>query len=86
MPEEAFCRAQGDGRYTLRPIARGPWDADSLHARVLAGLLGHELETRWSQGGFHCTRLTIDLYRLPTLAPGEVTSRAIRDGNRIRVI
>ncbi len=86
MPEEAFCRAEGDGRYTLNPIARGPWDADSLHARVLAGLFSHELEERWTEGGFHCSRLTIDLYRLPSLAPAEVTSRAIREGNRIRVI
>ena len=86
MPPEAFSRAEGDGRYTLNPVARGPWDANSLHARVLAGLFGHELETRWAEDGFHCARLTIDLYRLPSLALAEVTSRAIRKGNRIRVI
>lgn len=85
-PEEAFSRSEGDGRYTLNPIARGPWDAESLHARVLAGLLSHELELLWTAGGFHCARLTIDLYRLPSLAPAKITSRAIRDGNRIRVI
>ena len=86
MAAEAFTRAEGDGRYSFNRISRGPWDADSLHARVLAGLFGHELETRWSHGGFHCARLTLDLYRLPTLAPAEVTTRAVRDGNRIRVI
>jgi hypothetical protein len=86
MAAEAFCRPDGDGRYTFSPIARGPWDSNSLHARVLAGLFGHELETGWSGGGFHCARLTIDLYRLPTLAPATVASKAIRDGNRIRVV
>ncbi|MEO6397363.1 MAG: acyl-CoA thioesterase domain-containing protein [Tepidiformaceae bacterium] len=86
MSEEAFARSEGEGRYTLHAIARGPWDADSLHARVLAALLAHELELRWTEGGFHCARLTIDLYRLPTLAPAEITTRAVREGNRIRVI
>lgn len=86
MSDDAFCRQEGPGRYALDPISRGPWDADSLHARVLAGLLGHELEQKWAHGGFHCARLTIDLYRLPRLTPAEITTRAIRDGNRIRVI
>lgn len=86
MSAEAFCQAEGDGRYRFNPIARGPWGANSLHARVLAGLFGHELETHWSEGGFHCARLTIDLYRLPTLEGARVTSKAIREGNRIRVI
>lgn len=86
MEAEAFAIARGDGRYSLNKISRGPWDADSLHARVLAGLFGHELETNWSHGGFHCARMTLDLYRLPSLAPCEIAVRPVRDGNRIRVI
>lgn len=86
MEAEAFCQSDGPGRYIPRPDARGPWDPNSLHARVLAGLVGHEVDTRWSDGGFHCARLTIDLYRLPTLKPAEITSKAIREGNRIRVV
>jgi hypothetical protein len=86
MEAEAFCRADGPGHYTPNAVARGPWDATSLHARVLAGLVGHEVDTRWSDGDFHCARLTIDLYRLPKLTPAEITSRAIRDGDRIRAI
>jgi hypothetical protein len=86
MEAEAFCRSDGPGHYIPAPIARGPWDPNSLHARVLAGLMGHEVDTRWSHDGFHCARLTIDLYRLPTLKPAEIRSKAIRDGNRIRVI
>ena len=86
MGADAFTRAEGDGRYTIYPVSRGPWDANSLHARVLAGLFSHEIETRYSGDDFHCARLTIDLYRLPTLAPCEIKTRPIRDGNRIRVI
>lgn len=83
---EPFARADGPGRYIINPISRGPWDPNSLHARVLAGLFGHEVEIGYSEGGFHCARLTIDLYRLPPLTPAEITTRPIRDGNRIRVI
>jgi hypothetical protein len=86
MPSDAFTRASGPGTYTINPVSRGPWDPNSLHARVLAGLFGHEVETRYGHDDFHCARLTIDLYRLPTLAPSEVVTRPIRDGNRIRVI
>lgn len=86
MSNDAFCRQLGAGRYAISPISRGPWGENSLHARVLAGLMGHELEQSWSHGGFHCARLTIDLYRLPTLAPAEITASPVRDGNRIRVI
>jgi len=83
---DAFTTAAGEGRYTIHPVSRGPWDANSLHARVLAGLFGHEVETRFGSEEFHCARLTIDLYRLPTLAPCQVTCKPIRDGNRIRVV
>ena len=83
---DAFTNAAGDGQYTINPISRGPWGESSLHARVLAGLFGHEVESRFGSDEFHCARLTIDLYRLPTLAPCQVTSKAIRDGNRIRVV
>ncbi|MEO8540939.1 MAG: thioesterase family protein, partial [bacterium] len=86
MAAEAFARSDGPGRYIIDPVSRGPWDANSLHARVLAGLFGHEVETRFGGDGFHCARLTIDLYRLPTLAPCEIAVRPIREGNRIRVI
>lgn len=85
--QPSFTRAEGPGRYTVNPVSRGPWDPNSLHARVLAGLFGHEIETSYSAGGeFHVARLTIDLYRLPTLAPCEIASRYVREGNRIRVV
>ncbi len=86
MTATAFARADGPGRYIIHPVSRGPWDEKSLHARVAAGLFGHEIETTYGGDDFHCVRLTIDLYRLPTLAPCEITHRLIRDGNRIRVV
>jgi len=86
MAGEPFLRPLGDSRFAPNPVARGPWSATSLHARVLAGLFAHEIESRWLQPGFRCARLTVDLYRLPSLAPGEVSSRVVRDGNRICVV
>ena len=86
MSAEAFTRADGPGRYIVNRVSRGPWDQNSLHARVLAGLFGHEIEIGYAGDGFHVARLTIDLYRLPTLAPCEITSRYVREGNRIRVV
>lgn len=75
-----------DGQFVPNDICRGPWDPNSLHGRVVAGLLAHEIEQRWIDPAFHCARLTVDLYRLPPFAPAEVQSRVVRDGNRIRVV
>ena len=86
MAAEAFTRADGPGHYVVNRISRGPWDPNSLHARVLAGLFGHEVEIGYGGDNFHVARLTIDLYRLPTLAPCEIASRYVREGNRIRVV
>ena len=84
--DSAFTRSDGPGRYILSKLCRGPWDEKSLHARVLAGLLGHETEINHGGDGFHCARLTIDLYRLPPLTPCEITTKPIREGGRIRVV
>ena len=86
MDAEPFTRADGPGRYLFNGISRGPWDPNSLHARVLAGLISHEIELAYTGDDFHCARLTIDLYRLPKLTPAEITTRAVRQGGRIRVI
>jgi hypothetical protein len=66
--------------------ARGPWDPNSLHGRVVIGLLGHVIEQRHGAEGFVPARLTVDMFRLPTLAPIEVTTRMVRDGLRIKVV
>src|SRR5690606_15579914 len=62
-----------------------PWDPNSMHGRVLGGLLGRELEQRYCDDDFQFTRLTVDLFRLPPLEPVEVRSELVREGNRIRV-
>jgi hypothetical protein len=64
----------------------GPWDPKSLHGRVIIGLLAFVIEQRHGAEGFVPARLTVDMFRLPSLAPIEVTSRIIRDGLRIKVI
>lgn len=84
-PTPFFSLAAG-GRLAPNDISRGPWDPNTLHGRVLAGALAHEMETRWGMPGFRPARLTVDMYRVPPFAPVHVVSRLVREGNRIRVI
>jgi hypothetical protein len=65
--------------------AQGPWNPQSLHGRVIAGLLGRSLERNHDAEAFHCARLTVDLFRLPPMAPLQVRTEMVREGNRIRV-
>src|SRR5437762_4556143 len=85
MSNEPFFRIDGD-HYVPTPAARGPWNPKSLHGRVIAGLLGAEIERLHGDPAFMPARLTVDMYRLPDLSPVEVTTRVVRDGNRIKVI
>ena len=85
MANEPFFRIDGD-HYVPTPASRGPWDPNSLHGRVIAGLLGAEIERRHGDPGFMPARLTVDMYRLPDLSPVEVTTRVVREGKRIKVI
>ena len=68
------------------PVASGPWDPNSLHGRVIIGLLAFAIEQRHGADDFVPARLTVDMFRLPTLAPIEVTTKLIRDGLRIKVV
>jgi acyl-CoA thioesterase len=86
MARAPFFRIDEQGRFVPGDICRGPWDRNSLHGRVVAGLLAHEIESRRGDPAFHMARLTVDLYRMPPFAPAEVSSRVVRDGNRIRVV
>ena len=85
MSEEPFFVREGD---LLRPtpVSRGPWSETSLHGRVVIGLLAREIERAHGGEDFMPARLTVDMYRLPDLSPVEVTTRAVRDGKRIKVI
>jgi hypothetical protein len=48
-------------------VANGPWDPESLHGRVVIGLLAFEIEQRLGAEEFVPTRLTVDMFRLPKL-------------------
>ena len=85
MSNEPFFLRDGD-RFAPQPISRGPWNPNSLHGRVVIGLLGAEIERRHGGPDFMPARLTVDMYRLPDLSPAEVVTRVIRDGKRIKVI
>ena len=74
------------GAFLPTDAARGPWDPKSLHGRVIIGLLAFVIEQRHGAEGFVPARLTVDMFRLPGLAPIEITTRLIRDGLRIRVV
>jgi len=85
MNAEPFFVREGD-KYLPGRFSRGPWSATSLHARVVIGLLGHEIERLHGAPDFMPARLTVDLYRLPDMSPAEVITRPVREGGRIKVI
>jgi hypothetical protein len=85
MPNEAFFRKEDD-KYLPNPICRGPWDPNSLHGRVIAGLLAFEIEQRHGDAEMLPARLTVDMYRLPDFSPIEISTRVVRDGYRIKVV
>jgi len=82
---EPFFTRDGDV-YTPGKVARGPWDPNSLHGRVIVGLLAHVLEQRHGEAAFQPARLTVDMYKLPDLSPVEVRTTVVREGYRIKVI
>jgi Thioesterase-like superfamily len=68
------------------PVANGPWDPNSLHGRVIIGLLAFEIEQRHGSDDFVPARLTVDMFRLPNMAPIEVRTKLVRNGLRIKVV
>jgi hypothetical protein len=85
MSNEPFFTIEGT-HYVPTAASRGPWNPNSLHGRVIAGLLGAEIERLHGSPEFMPARLTVDMYRLPDLSPVEVVVRPVREGNRIKVI
>ncbi len=76
-----------DDTFLPTQVANGPWDPKSLHGRVITGLLGFVIEERHSDPEFVPARLTVDMFKLPTIdKPIEVTTKLVRDGMRIRVV
>jgi hypothetical protein len=85
MPNEPFFR-KDNGRFVPTRASVGPWDPNSLHGRVIVGLLGSEIERQYGSADYMPARLTVDMYKLPDLSPVEVTTRVVKDGYRIKVV
>jgi hypothetical protein len=80
-----FFETEGE-RFIPHPVCAGPWNPDSLHGRVIAGLLAFEIERLHGDPDLQPARLTVDLYRLPDFSPIDVRTERVRDGRRIRVV
>lgn len=85
MSNPPFFTIDGD-HYVPTTAGRGPWNPNSLHGRVVIGLLGAEIERLHGGPEFVPARLTVDMYRLPDFSPVEVRTQVIRDGYRIKVV
>jgi hypothetical protein len=84
MQNEPFFKRDGQF-YVPQASGRGPWNPQSLHGRVIIGLLGHALEDAFGDEEFIPARLTVDMYKLPGFDPIEVRTSLIRQGGRIRM-
>ena len=82
---EAFFTRDGD-TFVPGDLCRGPWNRESLHGRVISGLLGWEIERYADADDWHIVRLTTDMFRLAPHAPVHLASTLVRDGNRIRSV
>ena len=82
---DAFFVPNGEA-FTPTDRARGPWVEDSLHGRMIAGLVGHVFETRHGDPEFNLTRITIDLVRPTRFDDVAIETNVTREGSRIRVL
>ncbi len=83
---EPFFHRVGDAFAPTR-MANGFWGPrDNLHARVMIGLFAHVIEQQHGEPELQPARLTVDLYRMPDLAPVTVATRVVRQGGRIKVV
>src|SRR6266403_6187320 len=86
MKNQPFFAKSGDA-FIPNPVSHGPWDPNSMHGRVVVGLLAFVIEQRHGSDDFVPARLTVDMFRLPNiLTPVEVTTKLVRDGLRIKVV
>ena len=83
--EEPFF-AVTDGALVPHPHARGPWAADMLHGRLLAGLAAWTIERDHGDPDLQPARLTVDMYKSPGMVPTGVTATLVRSGGRVRVV
>ena len=59
---QPFFARRGDS-YIPNPVSNGPWDPNSMHGRVVIGLLAHAIEERHGSDQFVPARLTVDMIR-----------------------
>jgi Thioesterase-like superfamily len=86
MKNQPFFARRGDA-FIPNAVSNGPWNPDSMHGRVVIGLLAHVIEEQHGSPDFVPARLTVDMFRLPDIhTPTEVTTKRIRDGLRIRLV
>jgi acyl-CoA thioesterase len=85
MQNQPFFERVG-AHFRVNRVGAGPWDPNSVHGRIVIGLLAHEIEIRHGSEDFVPARLTVDMYRLPGFDDVTVETRAIRDGKRIKVV
>ena len=86
MKNQPFFSKRGDA-FIPNQVSNGPWDPNSMHGRVVIGLLAHVIEERHGSDEFVPARLTVDMFRLPNIhTPVECTTNLIRDGKRIKVV
>jgi hypothetical protein len=81
----AFFRADGQALIPA-PEACGPWAADMLHGRLLAGLAARAIELDAPDADYRLARLTVDLFRSPPMRPVLITTRVARNGRRVRSV
>src|SRR6476620_11556536 len=86
MTNQPFFTQDGDA-FIPTKASNGPWDPNSMHGRVVIGLLAFAIEQRHGSDDFMPARLTVDMFRLPNIqTPVEVATRLVRDGKRIKVV
>jgi hypothetical protein len=85
MEHDAFFKRHGES-YVPQPACRGPWNPNSLHGRVIIGLIGFELERLRGGEAWMPVRLTVDMYRLPAFMPITAVTRVVRGGRRIKIV
>jgi hypothetical protein len=83
--EDPFFAVTDEG-LVPHPDARGPWAADMLHGRLLAGLAAWAVERDHGDPDLQPARLTVDMYKSPGMVTTGVTTTLVRSGGRVRVV
>lgn len=88
MTKFALFRAE-DGLLVPQDIARSMWKDDQMHGVATCGALGRELENAVIAAGrddLRPARLTVDLFRAPSMGPCQLASTLVREGSRLMLV